>query len=97
MSVRIRLNGAKAMRKTRRQKDRKRRIESGWLVCKSPEARKWYEASRLWWEKRKRELPSVDPIKERKFNELLSRLRAMNWGGDDRERVRAAAWAVETE
>ena len=67
------------------------------MVCKSPEARKWYEASRLWWEKRKRELPSVDPIKERKFNELLSRLRAMNWGGDDRERVRAAAWAVETE
>lgn len=47
-----------------------------------------------WWEKRKREIPPEDPIKEKDFEAPLSKLRLMNWGNNDRERVRAAAWAV---
>lgn len=77
------------------------------MVCGSPEARKAYRDSQRWWEKRKKEILSgdavtycgqpiapPDPKKEKQFWPLLIRLRRMNWGGDDMERVRAAAWAV---
>lgn len=85
---------ARALRKTRRQKERAQRIADGWMVCESPEARKAYRDSQRWWEKRKKEIAPLDPKKEKQFLFLVRRLRRMNWGNDDMERVRAAAWAV---
>lgn len=47
-----------------------------------------------WWEKWKKDLPPKDPVQEKIFNDVLAKLRDMNWGSDDRDRVRAASWAV---